>query len=102
MFGVLRSLRDGLAKKKKNFAEKLGSLILGEKIDEAFLDELEEALIASDVGVETASLVLKDLKERFNRNELSSPAQVKDRLRQILFEILSVPPPVFSLTASPA
>jgi fused signal recognition particle receptor len=102
MFGVLRSLRDGLAKTRKNFTDKVGSLILGEKIDEAFLDELEEALIASDVGVETASLVLKDLKERFKRNELSSPAQVKDRLRQILLEILSAPSPEFSLTASPS
>jgi fused signal recognition particle receptor len=102
MFGVLRSLRDGLAKTRKNFTDKVGSLILGEKIDEAFLDELEEALIASDVGVETASLVLKDLKERFKRNELSSPAQVKDRLRQILYEILSAPSPVFSLTSSPS
>jgi fused signal recognition particle receptor len=102
MFGVLRSLRDGLAKTRKNFTDKVGSLILGDKIDEAFLDELEEALIASDIGVETASLVLKDLKERFKRNELSSPAQVKDRLKQILFEILSARSPVFSLTASPS
>jgi fused signal recognition particle receptor len=102
MFGVLRSLRDGLAKTRKNFTDQVGSLILGDKIDEAFLDELEEALIASDIGVETASLVLKDLKERFKRNELSSPAQVKDRLRQILFEILSARSPVFSLTASPS
>ena len=102
MFGVLRSLRDGLAKTRKNFSDKVGSLILGDKIDEAFLDELEEALIASDVGVETASFVLKDLKERFKRNELSSPAQVKDRLRQLLFEILSARSSVFSLTASPS
>ncbi len=102
MFGVLHSLRDGLTKTRKNFTEKIGSLILGEKIDESFLDELEEALIASDVGVETASFVLKDLKERFKRNELSSPEQVKDRLRQILFEILSARSPVFSLTASPS
>jgi fused signal recognition particle receptor len=102
MFGVLRSLRDGLTKTRKNFTDKIGSLVLGEKIDEAFLDELEEALIASDVGVETASLVLKDLKERFKRNELSSPAQVKDRLRQVLFEILSGRSPIFSLTASPS
>jgi len=85
MFGVLRSLRDGLAKTRKNFTDKVGNLILGEKIDEAFLDELEEALIASDVGAETASFVLKDLKERFKRNELSSRANVKDRLRQVLF-----------------
>jgi fused signal recognition particle receptor len=102
MFGVLRGLRDGLAKTRKNFTDKVGSLVLGEKIDEAFLDELEEALIASDVGVETASLVLKDLKERFKRNELSSPAQVKDRLRQILFEIISTPSPAFPLAASPS
>jgi fused signal recognition particle receptor len=102
MFGVLRSLRDGLAKTRKNFTDKVGSLILGDKIDEAFLDELEEALIASDIGVETSSFVLKDLKERFKRNELSSPAQVKDRLRQILFEILSARSPVFSLTVSPS
>jgi fused signal recognition particle receptor len=102
MFGVLRSLRDGLAKTRKNFTDKVGSLILGEKIDEGFLDELEEALIASDVGVETASFVLRDLKERFKRNELSSSVQVKERLKQILFEILSAQSPVFSLTASPS
>ncbi len=102
MFGVLRSLRDGLSKTRKSFTDKVGSLILGEKIDEAFLDELEEALIASDVGMGTASFVLKDLKERFKRNELSSPAQVKERLRQILFEILSDRSSVFSLAAAPA
>jgi fused signal recognition particle receptor len=102
MFGVLRSLRDGLAKTRKSFSDKVGSLILGNKIDEGFLDELEEALIASDVGVETASFVLKDLKERFKRNELSSPEQVKDRLRQLLLEILSARSSAFSLTASPS
>ncbi len=102
MFSVLRSLSDGLAKTRKNFADKLGNLILGEKIDEAFLDQLEEALITADVGVETASFVLDDLKERFKRNELSTPQQVKERLKQILFEILSARSPMFSLTAAPA
>lgn len=102
MFGVLHSLSEGLAKTRKLFADKVGSLILGEKIGETFLDELEEALIASDVGVGTASLVLKDLKERFKRNELSSPAQVKERLRNMLFEILSTQNPELSLTAIPA
>lgn len=102
MFGVLRSLSDGLAKTRKNLADKIGKLVLGEKIDEAFLDELEEALISSDVGVETSSLVLKDLKERFNRNELTSQQQVKDRLKQILIEILSARPSTFSLNVAPA
>ncbi len=101
MFGVLRSLSDGLAKTRKNLADKIGKLVLGEKIDEEFLDELEEALISSDVGVETSSLVLKDLKERFKRNELTSPQQVKDRLKQILIEILSARSSTFSLDAAP-
>ncbi|MGE5174043.1 MAG: signal recognition particle-docking protein FtsY [Betaproteobacteria bacterium] len=102
MFGVLRSLSDGLAKTRKNLADKIGKLILGEKIDEAFLDELEEALIASDVGVETTSFVLKDLNERFKRNELSAPAQVKERLKQMLLETLSAKPSIFSLDVAPA
>lgn len=102
MFGVLRSLSDGLAKTRKGFADSIGSLILGEKINDAFLDELEEALIASDVGVETTSLVLKDLHERFKRKELSTPAQVKERLKQILFEILESRSSAFSMTTSPS
>jgi fused signal recognition particle receptor len=102
MFGVLRSLSDGLAKTRKGFADSIGSLILGEKINDAFLDELEEALIASDIGVETTSLVLKDLHERFKRKELSTPAQVKERLKQILFEILESRSSAFSLTTSPS
>jgi len=101
MFGVLRSLNDGLAKTRKNLTDKIGKLILGEKIDEAFLDELEEALISADVGVETSSQVLRDLRERFKRNELIFPQQVKDRLKQILVEILSAHPSTFSLSAAP-
>ena len=55
MLGVFRSLSEGLSKTRKNISEKIGSLVLGEKIDESFLDELEEALIASDVGMETTA-----------------------------------------------
>jgi len=102
MFGVLRSLSEGLAKTRKNLAERIGTLVLGEKIDETFLDELEEALIASDVGVATASFVLKDLKERFKRQELSSPSQVHDCLKQILIEILAGRSSQLSITAAPA
>jgi fused signal recognition particle receptor len=102
MFGVLKSLKDGLAKTRKNLADKIGNLVLGEKISETFLDELEEALIASDVGVDTARFVLRDLKERFKRNELGAPAQVKERLKQLLVEILSARTSAFSLSASPA
>jgi fused signal recognition particle receptor len=100
MVNIIHSLREGLAKTRKNISDRIGSLVLGEKIDESFLDELEEALIASDVGTQTASLVLADLKERFKRNELSSPDQVRERLKQVLFEIVSGRPASLSLTGT--
>jgi fused signal recognition particle receptor len=99
---IIHSIRDGLAKTRKNLGDRIGSLVLGEKIEESFLDELEEALIASDVGMKTASLVLADLKERFKRNELSSPVQVREHLKQVLFEILAERPASLSLTGAPS
>jgi len=102
MLNVIHSLREGLAKTRKNISDRIGSLVLGEKIDESFLNELEEALIASDVGMQTASLVLTDLKERFKRNELSSPGQVRERLKQVLFDILAAQKTSLSLAATPS
>jgi len=102
MLNIIHSIRDGLAKTRKNLGDRIGSLVLGEKIEGSFLDELEEALIASDVGMKTASLVLTDLKERSKRNELSSPVQVRERLKQVLFEILAERPASLSLTGAPS
>lgn len=102
MFGVFKSLSDGLVKTRKNISEKVGSLVLGEKIDDRVLDELEEALVASDVGMETASEVLLDLKERFRRKELSTPGEIRQRLKQILYDIASARSAQLLLTASPS
>jgi fused signal recognition particle receptor len=101
MLNVIRSLRDGLSKTRKNLADKLGTLVLGEKIDESFLDDLEAALISSDVGAPTAALVLADLKERFRRNELSTSDQVKTRLKQVLEEILAVKRSALAVAQAP-
>jgi fused signal recognition particle receptor len=102
MFSVLRTVSDGLARTRKGFSDTIGTLVLGEKVDSLFLDELEEALVAADTGVQTASMVLADLTERFKRNELSTPAQVRVRLKQVLVEILSSTSTPFSVTSSPS
>lgn len=101
MLNVIRSLRDGLSKTRKNLTDKIGTLVLGEKIDESFLDELEAVLVTSDVGTQTAELVLADLKERFKRNELSTPDMVKTRLKQVLEDILPAKAPAFAMTQTP-
>jgi fused signal recognition particle receptor len=101
MLGVFRSLSDGLAKTRKNLTDRIGSLVLGEKIDEEFLGELEETLVSADVGVETATFVLKDLKERSKRRELSTPEEVRARLKEILYDILTGRAVKFDVTAAP-
>ena len=102
MLGVFRSLSDGLAKTRKNLTDRIGSLVLGEKIEEGFLNELEEALISADVGVETATFVLKDLTERFKRKELSVPAEVRERLKELLYAILAGPAAKLDVIAAPS
>jgi len=102
MLGVFRSLNEGLAKTRKNLTDRIGSLVLGEKIEEDFLNELEEALISADVGMETATFVLKDLTERFERRELSTPAEVKERLKELLYAILAGRAAKLDVTAAPS
>ncbi len=101
MLGVLHTLSDGLAKTRKSFTDKLGSLILGQKIDDEFLEGLEETLIASDMGVQTVSAVLKDLHERFKRNELSTADQVRLRLKRVLLDILAPNSVPLAVTSKP-
>ncbi len=101
MLGVFRSLNEGLAKTRKSLTDRIGSLILGEKIDEAFLNGLEEALISCDVGAETSAFVLKDLKERFKREELSTHPQVTERLKGLLYDIVAGRSSQFVIRATP-
>lgn len=102
MLNVIRSLREGLARTRKNISDKIGSLVLGDKIDVSFLDELETALISSDVGTQTTAAVLADLKDRFDRNELRSPDQVRERLGVLLSEILLARSASLNLSAAPS
>ena len=62
MVNIFNKFRLGLAKSSKNFSTGLSDLIFKKKIDENTLNELEEFLIQSDVGVEAA----KELKEKFS------------------------------------
>jgi len=101
MLGVFKSLSEGLAKTRKNISDRVGLAILGEKIGETFLDELEVALISSDVGMETTSFVLKDLRERFKRKELATPSQVNERLKHVLFEMLTARASRFEVATTP-
>jgi fused signal recognition particle receptor len=75
----------------KGLFKKIDQLITGRgKIDDDLFDELEEALIESDVGVHTATRIVEDLRQATRRDRLSDAEQVRAYLRRELTEILSL------------
>ena len=71
-------------------------------IDEDFFEELEEALILSDMGVDTSTEAVDTLRERVKANQIKDPEEVKACLREILVETLDVGDPALDLTEKPA
>ena len=80
-------------KKKKGFfgrlSERIGDVILARPtIDEDFLDELEEILITSDIGMETTMTIIERLRSDIKHEYLREPQQVKDQLKKIIAELI--------------
>jgi fused signal recognition particle receptor len=87
--GFFDRLKSGLAKTRKLLLTDVDDILLGSKeIDPALFDELEEALIAADVGPAFTGELIESLKERVKRKELGSPEVLKKVLRDTMREIL--------------
>ena len=70
--------------------------------DEAFFDELEEALILSDAGVECAVEAVDRLRKVVRRDKMQDPEEIRWTLRVILEEMMSVGDPALDLSTAPS
>lgn len=89
----VQSLRKGLAKSRadEGFFGKLKALLTGRKeIDDDIAAEIEEVLLASDVGVATTESILARLKERLAKGDLSDSSKIWQALREEARRILDV------------
>ncbi|MBP8645921.1 MAG: signal recognition particle-docking protein FtsY [Syntrophobacteraceae bacterium] len=85
-------LRERLHKTRSQFVDRVDRLVFGKKvIDTDLLDELEEVLITSDLGVQTTQTLLTAITDRIKRQELNDPQKLRDQLREEIRKILSVP-----------
>src|SRR5687768_1530738 len=95
MFGLFskekkESLDKGLEKTKDSFFSKLGKAIVGKStVDDDVLDSLEEALVTSDVGVETTLKIIDRLQERVARDKYMGTAELDKILREEIAVLLS-------------
>ncbi len=84
-----KTLDSGLAKTKENFFQKLTKSILGKStVDDDVLDNLEETLITSDVGVETTLKVIEQLQQRIRRDKYISTSELNSILRAEIAQLL--------------
>lgn len=87
--GFFDKLKQGLSKTKNSFDEKINSVFSNfRKVDEQLLEELEEALIMSDVGVETSTKIISNLREKIKREKIEDEEGVKNALREEIKQIL--------------
>lgn len=91
-----QTLDEGLAKTKQSFFQKLSKSILGKStVDDDVLDNLEETLITSDVGVETTLKVIERLQERIKRDKYISTSELNAILRAEIAQLLRQPQDAF-------
>ena len=82
-------LKNGLNKTKTSFDEKMNDIFSNfRKVDEDLLEELEEALIMSDVGANTSSAIIENLRDRVKKENIKDEEGVKKALRKEIQEIL--------------
>lgn len=95
LFGIFskdkkESLDKGLEKSKQSFFGKLSKAVVGKtKVDDEVLDELEEVLITSDVGVDTTLKIIRRIEERVAKDKYLGTEELDEILREEIADLLS-------------
>ncbi len=90
---LLERLKESVGKTRSQLAARVEELLAGERrIDPALLAELENALLAADLGVRTTREILQAVREKVDRQALTDATQLKAELKSQLLGILAGPP----------
>lgn len=86
-------LKEGLSKTRDSFVDKIQvTLGIGRKVDEQLLDEIEEILITSDIGVETSEKLMQSVKDRVRREKKDKGEEVFELLKEEIEKLLITSP----------
>ena len=88
--GFFDKLKSGLGKTREAFSDKVNNVFkVFVKVDEEFFEELEEALIMADLGVETSCYIIEELRDRVKTKRITEAEGVKEELKNVISEILT-------------
>ncbi|MEN9917750.1 MAG: signal recognition particle-docking protein FtsY [Bacteroidota bacterium] len=84
------TLDKGLEKTKDNMFSKLSRIVVGKsKVDDSVLDDLEEVLITSDVGVDTTLKIIERVEKRVSKDKYVSTSELTNILREEIVDLLT-------------
>lgn len=88
--GFFDKLKAGLEKTRKSFTEKIEKLVIGyATIDDEFLDDLEAVLLSADVGIQTTTKLIADVRKGIKSKEINCPEDLKPFLQAKISDMLS-------------
>jgi fused signal recognition particle receptor len=90
--GLFDRMRQAVSRTRKSFSQKIADLAaLTRTVDESALDELESALLTSDLGVQTTTAILDALRDRARHRAIEGGAELRQLLKEQLIAILRAP-----------
>lgn len=101
--GFFDKLKQGLGKTKNSIDEKINNVFsVFRKVDEELLEELEEVLVMSDIGMETSVKIIDELRQKIKKEKIEDEESVKKALKEIMKNILDVGSSDLNLTTKPS
>lgn len=101
--GFFDKLKGGLSKTRENFSQKVNEVFkVFRKVDEELFEELEEALITADVGVNTSMEIIERLRDAVKTKNIQDADGVKAELKAIIYDMLSSDAAELNLSTKPS
>jgi fused signal recognition particle receptor len=90
--GFFGRMRDAVTRTRENFSSRINDIVaLTREVDEAALEDLETALLTSDLGVQTTTEILDALRERAKKQAIAGGAELKELLKEQIRGFLEAP-----------
>lgn len=101
--GFFDKLKQGLGRTKNSIDEKINNVFsVFRKVDEELLEELEEVLVMSDIGMETSVKIIDELRVKVKKEKIEDEQDVKKALKEIMAGILDIAEPKLNLDTTPS
>lgn len=88
--GLFDRFKQGLQKSRSALASRLGNIFGGRRLDESVFEEMEEAFISSDMGVETALELVDEVRTRARKRRIEQTDELPDVMVEAMVDLLTI------------